>query len=232
VQAALLALCDMEATDQLLPAATAIAATGDQHAGHALTFFFQTLSPKMPRKDEVTLMLAVLDHSEPMLRRYAIGRLGTLAEPSTASALEGRLATESNELRPLVEVALQRVQKRSHANAAADAAAADSLLAQLKNRWDNLPKEQQYVALGLCGAALVMLFVVMRLIARWRRARASAAAAAATVALVDPSDEYVEALAAEGHELADAADDLIAESGDGTTEDEGVPAGDDVEARA
>ena len=62
----------MAATDQLLPAATAVQAGTTTGCGQALTFYFQYLSPKLPKAEEVSLLLSVLDHREAMLRRYGI----------------------------------------------------------------------------------------------------------------------------------------------------------------
>ena len=111
VQAALLALNDLAATDLLLRAATAVHDGKAEGAGAALAFCCQSMSPQMPRAEEVTFLLAVLGHREQLVRRYAISRIAELDEPSAAAALEGRLAQEGDELRPLVQIALAQVRK-------------------------------------------------------------------------------------------------------------------------
>ena len=201
IQAALLALHDLGAKDQLLRAANALQQHPANGAGESLSFCFQNLSPKLEPKQEVTVLVAVLAHREPLLRRYAIGRLGTLADPTTATALEGRLASESAELRPLVEVALSQVRSDPsdpmNDNLHKFIANAKSLAAQARTRWDTLPVPGRWLVAGV-PVSVLLLFVLM---ARRRRRRADRAAADATMALVAPSDEHVQELAEEAEAL-------------------------------
>ncbi|HEU4418410.1 MAG TPA: HEAT repeat domain-containing protein [Planctomycetota bacterium] len=89
VQAALVALHDLKAARSLLRAATAVHDSKIKGTGEALAYCFQGLSPTLEQPQEVTTLLAVLDHREPLVRRYAIGRLAQIGDPNTAKALEG-----------------------------------------------------------------------------------------------------------------------------------------------
>lgn len=205
VQAALIALHDLGAREHLLRTATALEQHPSNGAGEALAYCFQGLSPKLERDQEVTLLVAVLGHREPLLRRYAIGRLGAIADPTTAVALEGRLATEGQELRPLVEVALGQVRRDRAAEAgeglqrAIDSARA--LVGKARARWDELSETGKWIVAGTPVSLLLLLVLVGRL----RRRRGEQAAAAATMALVAPSDEHLQELAAEAEALEAAA---------------------------
>lgn len=205
VQAALIALHDLGAREHLLRAATAL----DRHpavgAGEALAYCFQGLSPKLDRGQEVTLLVAMLNHREQLLRRYVIGRLGVLADPTTAVALEGRLATEGPELRPLVEVALGQVRHDRTAEASEGLQrvldGAKAVAAKARARWDGLSENGRWIVGGAPVALLLLLMVAGRL----RRRRGERAAAAATMALVAPSDEHLQDLATEAEALEAAA---------------------------
>ncbi len=222
VQAALIALHDLDARDHLLRAANALEQRAANGAGDALAWLFQGLSPKLPRADETTLLVAVLGHREAMLRRYAIGRLGVLAEPSTAAALEGRLGTEGSELRPLVEVALSQVRADKTAQVEGLQRVIDSgkaLFAKARARWDALSDQGRWIV----GASPVALIVVFMLVSRLRRRRANAASAAATMALVAPSEEHIQEMAEEAEALEAAADAEASMEGDAVAaEDDGL----------
>lgn len=206
LQAAILALNDMEATEQLLPAATALHDSEASGCGQALTFYFQNLSPKLAADDETTLLLSVLDHREVMLRRYAISRLGELEDPSTAAALQRRLGVEGPELRPLLEVAIARVQNQQHGAPAAAAAATD-LPSALRQRWEAMSAAQR---LATAGGGGLLLVAVGALAIAWRRRRAAVLAGAtpSAIDLVAPSDEYLQAEAA-AEATAAAGDDVV-----------------------
>ncbi|MBX3462139.1 MAG: HEAT repeat domain-containing protein [Planctomycetes bacterium] len=225
LQAALCALHDLGAKEHLLRLATALHDRPAKDVGQALAWCFQQLSPQLDATAQTTLLVAVLDHRESLLRRYAIGRLGELAVPTTASALERRLANETAELRPLVEVALAQVRgldtppptdelERALANARGLAAAA-------RARWERMPPQDRLVAGAVAGAVLLLLVVI----ARQLRRRAHAAAAAATAALVAPSEEHLEELAAEAEAMAAAAEAEYYEDQDGgDVAEDGEPA--------
>ena len=218
LQAALLALHDIGASEHLLRAATAIQDGKAEDTGAALTFLLQGLAGKLDAARQQTLALALLDHRELLVRRFAIGRLAELGQPSAASALEGRLAKEGDELRPLVEVALAQVRKDDLQPPT------DELERALLNAraiqhatvrwWQTLSP----VAQGGVVAAPVLLITVLWLLARRRRAAAAAASAAATVAMVQPSEEYVEQMAEEAEQLAAEAEQ-VAESEAETSEE-------------
>ena len=69
-----------------------------------------------------------------------------------------------------------------------------------KARWDGMSPLGQ----GLTAGAPVVLLLLVWMIARGRRRSAAAADAAATLAMVQPSDEYVEQAAAEAEAEAEA----------------------------
>jgi HEAT repeat protein len=216
LQAALLALNDMGARPSLLPAAMALnEVDASAGAGEALTFFFQTHSPELGTKEELTLLLAVLDHREPLLRRYAIERIGELKDPMATSALEQRLPRESAELKPLLEVSLAAVRRdrdtppgdeieRAKANLKA-------LATSLQQRWNALDDQQRMIAAGAGAGGLLLVFCVFALWRRARRRAKAAAAAAATAAMVAPSDEYLSEMAEKAEALAEEAEQLADE---------------------
>lgn len=196
VQAALLALHDLGAKELLLRAAMAVHDGKAEGTGTALAYVCQSLSPQLERAQEVTFLLAVLGHKEPLVRRYAIGRITELDEPSATAALEGRLAQEGNELRPLVEVALTQVRRDKVAPEDELARATknfQALVTMGKAQWESMTQVQQ----GLAAGTPVALLLVMWMVRRRRRRAAAAAEAAATVAMVQPSDEFVEQAEAE-----------------------------------
>lgn len=234
VQAALLALHDLGAQEQLLRLATALHDRPAAGTGQALTWCFQELAPKLEKKDQATLLVAVLDHREPLLRRYAIGRLAELALPTTANALEGRLAKEDAELRPLVELALAQVrgldQPRADDEFEQALANAKVLWAKIRGRWDRMSTKDQAIA----GAIPLSLLVVLILAGKLRRRRRDAMAAAQTMAMLAPSEEHLEqmaaeaeaeaeAMAAEAYEAAGAQDEEVFEPAAGETDGWGEP---------
>ena len=221
MQAALLALGDMQSTDHLLPAAEAMDKCQAKGAGHALAFCFQNLSPNLTASDEATLLMAVLDHREVLLRRYAIGRLGELRDPSTAKALEGRLATEGAELRPLVEVALNNIRRHQPGSNATDttATASSSPWQQVVDRWNGLDNEKRMLLGGLASLCLLSVLVLLAMVSRRRRVRRAEQA----LALASHSDEYLADVDQhESDDLAEAADELIDESGEDYYDDKDV----------
>ncbi len=217
LQAALLALTDLEAADELLPVATVLDGSRAEGFGEALTFYFQTLSPQLEPNDETPVMVAVLSHSEPVLRRYAIGRLSELRDLTTVRALEARLASEGPELQPLVELALAQIRRQKHG----EAEASESFVAQTKARWNALTAQQRLIASAVGGVVglgvLICLVVIVRRGSSRRRGRRSASD------LVAPSEEYLDDLEAESDELADEAEGIYDEAesyGEGDDDEE------------
>lgn len=189
VQAALLALHDLDAHDLLLRAATAVHDSDAQGVGEALAFCLQQLAPKLDRDQQQLLALGLLDHREPLARRFAITRLAELGDATTMKALEGRLATEGPELRPLVEVALAHLRRDSdHAPDADAAGALHGLDTKVRAWWQqSSPMEQ-----GLVASSPVVVFVLLLLVLRRRRSDADPQQdGAAAAALVQPSAEFV-----------------------------------------
>jgi HEAT repeat protein len=208
VQAALLAIADLGLAAQLLRVATAVHDSKAEGTGATLAWVCQTLAPKLPQAEQVTCLVALLGHREQLVRRYAIGRVAELGDPSTVKALEGRLGTEGNELRPLVEMALAQVRKDKLQPSGDELARAthnaQALLAAGTRFWNGLDTTGRV----LVGASPLLLVGLLVLVLRRRRASATAAAAAAAVSLVQPSDEFVEQTAAEAERLAEEAEQL------------------------
>lgn len=186
VAAALIALVDIGNADAILPAATAVRFASAE-TGEALAFLFQELSPGMGPDLEATTLVAALDHCEPLLRRYAIQRLGELRLPSTARALEGRLATEDPALQPLIRVSLAQV-RRDEVETGADLAlrAKSNAIAigrLVERQWNSMDSGTQISASA--GAGVITIGVLLILLARRRVRRAQAAREA--IALIGPS---------------------------------------------
>ncbi|MFO1078253.1 MAG: HEAT repeat domain-containing protein [Planctomycetota bacterium] len=200
LQSAVLALADMGNGELLLPAATALAETKARGVGQALTFYFQSQSPLLPPAEEATVLVAVLDHPESLLRRYALMRLGELRVPSTAQALEARLAKEGKELLPLVEVALAQVRHQVEAEAESGAAASDPtrLWTKAKSRWDEMSHTEKFMLGGIGVGGLLSVLIGLAVARSRRRAHRAAAASA----LAGPSQSYLDAAdAEEGDEI-------------------------------
>lgn len=192
VQAALLTLADLDASQHLLRMSSAIQDSSVEGAGEALTYAFQTLSPKLDSQKETTALVAVLDHRETMLRRYAITRLTELDSKTALTALEGRLGSEGIELRPLLEVAIAQIRhdgkeppkdnlERAKANAQA-------LWARTVTWWNGLVVTQK----AMVGSAPVVLILLLWMVRRAAKRRARDEDAMQAAALVAPSDEYLD----------------------------------------
>lgn len=186
VAAALVALHDLGAKEHLLTAAAAVRFTAPE-TGIALAFLFQGLSPELEPHVEATTLAAVLDHAEPLLRRYAIQRLGELRNPATASALESRLGVENAELEPLIRLSLQQARGTDAAieSDLAERAKANALAIgrMVERQWNRMGPETKLSAGG--AAAVVALGVFLILVARRRTKHAEAAREA--LAMVAPS---------------------------------------------
>lgn len=191
--AAIVALADIGSHEGLLPAAGAVK-TGHRALGAALTYMFQIVSPKLAPNDEAVALVAVLAHPCTLLRRYAIQRLGQLRDPTTVSALEGRLAAEDDAgLRQLAEVSLQAV--RGLPTPSEDAGALAAVAAQ----WREMSATQR----GLIGAVGVGTLVLVGAFLAWRMRRRRALSGEQWAEMTEPSEEFEDE---SEHEL-DAADD-------------------------
>jgi HEAT repeat protein len=219
VQAALLALHDLGAADQLLRAATAIHDGKVTGTGEALAFCLQGLEPKLLPESRRNLLLAILDHREPLVRRYAIDRLADLGDTDALAALEGRLAKEGDELRPLVEVALAWIRRDRAPEPEDGMQRAMHNMGGLSQKavafWNGRSLPEQ---IGIGALPVLLLFGLIRLFRRrigvQRDGRLTAAA------LVQPSAEYAEQLAAAADEQAAIDADTGETSAHETTEDE------------
>lgn len=189
--AALVALHDLGASRHLLPVAEAMRGSSVVGCGQALAFYWQGLSPQLPAEQETTLLRAVLDHSEPLLRRHAISRLGELDCAAAIPALEQRLGVEGPELEPMVAATLRFLRRDTIADDADELARAKANLAALYGKaettWHGLGRDGQLLVLGSAAGGAFLLLVLAVFVQRRRRAAAHAAAASAAVALAAPS---------------------------------------------
>ncbi len=181
-----LALTDIGETAHLLTTAEALREPTKAQAT-ALAFMFQTLSPKLDTEKEVTTLMGVLGHDSSMLRRYAITRLGQLKNPKSVSALEKQLASETNELRPLVEVALTAVRGNEFTAESSNLPPwLDQHWQKAQQSWYSFTDQQKAIVLGGSGGML-LLVIGTSLVMRRRRRRGEAEAWAS---MVNPSDEH------------------------------------------
>lgn len=208
VEAALIALHDLEADRHLLLAAEALRNSTLTGTGAALTYYWQDVSPKLAKEAEVTLLRAALDHREPLLRRYAIARLGELDDPTAIPALEARVGVEEAELEPLLDATL-RILRRDAAVGEGDNVerAKANLVVITKgamDAWHGLGRDGQLLALSAFGGSAMLLLIATLLVRRRRAIAAHAAAVASATALVAPSAD---------HYLATATDEYADEYG-------------------
>lgn len=182
---ATLALADIGDPQALLRAATVITTDG-KRPDEALAYLFQTLSPKLAPDDESKVLMAVLDHASRLVRRYAIQRLGQLRSPAAVPALEGRLAQETDSLRPLVLVSLDAI--RGETNRGGDTfdriretagnlwnqtrEHAGPFVAKVRETWNQLPRNQQ-LAIGGGGVGALAILLALNAWRRRRRRRAA-----------------------------------------------------------
>lgn len=103
--AAILAIADLGAASDVVRT-TVLLTDPSKAEERALTWALQTTSRTLGEEGEVAAMLDVLAHPAMPVRRFAIERLGQLADPTSVDALERRLATEGDSLRPRIEAAL------------------------------------------------------------------------------------------------------------------------------
>ncbi|MCA8942300.1 MAG: HEAT repeat domain-containing protein, partial [Planctomycetes bacterium] len=176
---AFLSLADIGET-RCLDTACASPTAGPKQ-GQALAYLMQKLTPQLDRRDEAKLLMKTLAHEASIVRRYAIQRLGELRDPNSATALEGRLGTESAELRPLIEVSLTAIRGTKSPTTERVA----SLSERIQAWYDGLGKGSRNALVGSVAAfALVMAGAILWVFLRRRRNATDWAAMAA------PSDEY------------------------------------------
>lgn len=202
---ALVALADIGDPAAMLPAAQAVR-TESGDLAEAVAYLVATLAPKLPPEAEAEALLALLDHPSMLVRRHSIQRLGQLKVRSTATALQGRLATEDDAaLRPLIEVALRSL----HGNAGTrdDEPGAWIQIKEwvskqwvfLRGKWEALPQERQ-ITVGGVAVGVLLTWLLLRALRRGRRRRAEVEH---LTALVAPSEEYTDSHEQAGREYGD-----------------------------
>ncbi len=182
--AALLALTAIGDPETLVPAATTLK-DASKVEDQALAWMFQTLSPKLDQEREAKTLIAVLDDDSSLLRRYAIQRLGELRAKTAVKALESRLASESPELRGLVEVSLTAIRGVGPQGDAKLPFDVKALWSQARTQFED-PRIRAAAVAGL--AALVVIAMMFVLLGRRRRRRLEAEQWAS---FVEPSDGFV-----------------------------------------
>ena len=192
VQAALLALHDLDASDLLLRAATSVHHGNAQGCASALVYCLQQMAPKLDRQQQLLLALGMLDHRETLVRRFAITSLAELADRSTIKAVEGRLAAEGPELRPLLEVALAHLRQDSQRDPeqASLPEQLQDLRQHLKAWWQNRTPAEQAAVAGIPGVLFVLLLLALRRRGHSQQQADAHADAEAAAALTHPSDGF------------------------------------------
>jgi hypothetical protein len=160
----------------------------------ALTYMFQVLTPKLEAEEEATTLMAVLDHESLLLRRYAIQRLGEMKDSSAVPALEERLAVEGEELKPLLEAALNGMIDQGSGESTINTGAALIKLKQWKqqvvNYWEKLDQAERNKLMAGSAGGFILFFTLIFLARRRRRQKR---ADSWVSSMVGPSDEeYVE----------------------------------------
>ncbi|MEO0480117.1 MAG: HEAT repeat domain-containing protein [Planctomycetota bacterium] len=149
--AAILALADRRAAQDVVRAASAIESPSDEEE-RALAFALQSTSQDLGSEDELASLLDLLAHDATLVRRYAIERLGQLGDPRAVDSLERRLGTESDALRPKVEAALTA-----------------SRGVETTQTLPNLASEDNLIPVAAGGGVFVLALVTIFLLSRRRR---------------------------------------------------------------
>jgi HEAT repeat protein len=185
----LLALADYGDPSVLSPVGGSVRGE-DKETGNALGYLFERLSSSLEPDVEGKLLIASLGHPSATLRRFAIERLGQVGDAAAIRALEGRLAQETDALRPLIEVSLRTLRGPS-----AGAEGEGGFLQRIEHgfvtvkakTWDKLDARGRSLAAAGASGLLTLLLVLLAVRRRHRRAQQIANYAA----LVQPSEDYV-----------------------------------------
>ncbi len=194
--AAILALADLEARDELGQLATSVSAPDDLES-KALAFTFQKLTPTLGPDHEVELLMGVLDHSSTLLRRFAIQRLGELRDARSVAALERALGREDKALRPLIEVSLVEIRgaEPEPGNVATGADPASTANAEAPI-WERVVQDPELRTPALAGVGGLLLLVIT--LVWWSRRRRRRADADRWAAMARPSEEWDDEASADG----------------------------------
>lgn len=216
VTVALLALHDLRATDRALAVAAALDGSTLTGCGDALAFLCQGLVPALAMPGRLAGLHALATHREEPVRRFALTALASYRDPATVALLQARAAAETGALRQVAADALAAAQRtpaptdlktQAKQNLAAIASTATGW-------WRRQSPTRQLLAIAAPTALLVAVAGLLAAMRRRRRLAAEqAAAAAAALALVQPSDEFLERAEAEAAEFAAAADGVADEIG-------------------
>lgn len=218
VQAALVALHDLRSPDGAVALAQAIGGSSLQGCGEALAFACQEFVAQLPIEERNAAYRALATHREEAVRRVALGGLSACRDAQSVALLQQRAAAETGSLQSVAAGALaaatatkapeqEAVAVQAKRNAKAIAAAAAGW-------WSRQSAARKSIAI-VAPSTLLVIGLTLLLVVRNRRrvAAEQAAAAAEAIALVQPSDEYMERAEAEAEEFAASADEVVDEIG-------------------
>lgn len=218
VQAALVALHDLRSPDGVVALAQTIGGSTLQGCGDALAYLCQEFVPKLPTDERMAAYRTLATHREEAVRRVALNGLSAYRDPQTIALLQQRAAAETGPLQPLAAAALATAtQAKAPADADLVAQAkhnAKALAAAVTGWWAKQSLARKSLAIA-APATLLVIGVTLLLVVRNRRRMAAeqAAAAAEAIALVQPSDEYLERAEAEAEQFAASAEQVADEIG-------------------
>ncbi len=140
----------------------------------AMLFAFQTLSPRLPAKQEQSLLIRALASKNKSLRIYAMQRLAKAGHTGALPTLIAQLEHETADLRPTLQLAIDAL--RLPTNSGFQSLVADTKLGAKRLYWKfrRLPAMTQKLV-ALSPAILLILVMLVSLVRRSRRRRASAA---------------------------------------------------------
>ena len=216
VTVALLGLHDLRAADRLLAVAKTLDASTLTGCGDALAFYCQGITQTMPMPGRLTALHTLATHREEAVRRVALTSLAAYHDAATIAVLQARVAAETGALRQVAGEALAAAQRPTAPTDLASQAKHNvtAILATATRWWQRQSPTRQLLAVAAPAVLVVAVLGLLAILRRRRRAAAEqAAAAAAALALVQPSDEYLERAEAEAAEFAAAADGVADELG-------------------
>jgi HEAT repeat protein len=221
VPAALLALRDLAAADQVLAVARALDVAAVPGSGPALHYLCQELVPMLPPQPRLAALQALLSHREAAVRQFALTMLAELRDVTALPWVTARVAAEQGDL--------QALATKVAAVLATPPPSSDPLVQGRRNLrtltwraaswWRHSDDTQKAMVVGI-PCALATLLVVAIVLGRRRRAAAVAAAAAAPIAY-DTDDAAFDDQTVYGDEgdVEAAADPAMADADQGAVDD-------------
>ncbi|MFN9755293.1 MAG: HEAT repeat domain-containing protein [Planctomycetota bacterium] len=224
VPAALLALRDLAAAEQVLQVARAIDAANLPGAGSALQFLCQELVPSLPSAAKMATLQHLVANREPAVRQFALTQLGSLRDGTALPWVAARAAIEQGDLKALADqvVAVLATPPPSDDPLVQGRRNLRTLAWRAASWWRHSDDMQKAMVVGI-PCALATLLVVAIVLGRRRRAAAVAAVAAAAAAPIayDTDDAAFDDQTAYGDEgeVAAAADQAMADADEVAVDD-------------